>query len=138
MHIEDRFWSQVDAMGVCWEWTGAKMHKGYGTISINGRTCRAHRIAYESLVGPIPPGLVLDHLCRVHHCVNPDHLQPVTHRVNTFRSPIAPAVRNAAKTHCIKGHPFDVANTVVPADGHRRCRQCQRDRDRDYHARKRS
>jgi hypothetical protein len=133
---EARFWSKVDANGVCWEWTGAVMSKGYGTISIGGRCKRAHRVAYELLVGPIPARLVLDHLCRVRRCVNPDHMQAVTHRENTFRSPITAAVRNAAKTHCIRGHPFDGTNTIVRADGWRRCRQCFRDRDRLYYAKR--
>jgi hypothetical protein len=123
-------------MGVCWEWKGAISSKGYGTTSIEGRSHRAHRVAYELLVGPIPAGLPLDHLCRVRHCVNPDHLQVVTPRENTFRSPIAPAVRNAMKTHCVHGHAFDAANTVISADGWRRCRQCFRDRDRAYYAKK--
>jgi len=82
-----RFWARVDkaAPGGCWIWTGAVEGKGYGAPSINGVKRPAHRLAYEDLVGPVPEGLHLDHLCRVRRCVNPAHLEPVTSRENTLR-----------------------------------------------------
>lgn len=83
---ERRFWSKVDASGDCWLWTGAP-HLGYGRFS-RGRSgaTYAHRVAYELLVGPIPDGLTLDHLCWNTLCVNPDHLEPVTRAENTRRA----------------------------------------------------
>ena len=66
----------------CWPWPGAKMQKGYGLIWLNGRTQRAHRVAYELHIGPIPDGLMLDHICYARDCFNPAHLEPVTHAQN--------------------------------------------------------
>lgn len=83
MTPEDRFWVQVD-VGLCWEWTGAQ-DQGYGLFSFEGRPVRAHRWLWELLVELIPAGLQLDHLCRNHSCVNPDHLEPVTQAENIRR-----------------------------------------------------
>lgn len=72
--------------GDCWEWTGALFQgTGYGQVWADGTTRLAHRVVYELLVGPIPVGLDLDHLCRNRSCVNPAHLEPVTRRVNVQR-----------------------------------------------------
>lgn len=79
----DRFWPRVD-VGLCWVWLGSH-DRGYGHFGVDGGYVRAHRWAWEALVGPIPPGLVLDHLCRNPSCVNPDHLEPVTRAENTRR-----------------------------------------------------
>ena len=121
------FWAKVDKSDPegCWLWTGA-LSDGYGSFGIEGhRTKGAHRYAYETLVGPVPSGLQLDHLCRVRNCVNPDHLEPVTQRENLLRSEGA-AARNARKTHCENGHPFDDENTSS-TNGKRRCRACGRE-----------
>lgn len=83
-----------------------------------------HRLAYVRWVGPIPDGLELDHLCRVRSCCRPSHLEAVTHRENTLRSPITPAARNAKKTHCDYGHEFTVENTYRMRAGGRSCRAC--------------
>jgi hypothetical protein len=85
----------------------------------------AHRWSYEALVGPIPPGLEIDHLCRVRNCVNPSHLEPVTKAVNILRGESMSA-RHARQTHCKSGHPFDAENTRMTTDGQRRCRTCDR------------
>jgi hypothetical protein len=82
---EERFWAKVDANGVCWEWLAGKLPTGYGSFRVNGKSLYAHRFAWETLMGPIPAGLVLDHLCRNPSCVNPDHLEPVTDKVNINR-----------------------------------------------------
>ena len=114
----------------CWQWTGATDGHGYGRISLGRRGdghAKAHRVAYEFYVGPIPDGLTIDHLCRNPSCVNPDHLEPVTHRENVLRGTGFPA-RNAQKTHCKNGHPFDADNTLIrEVPGrlpHRQCRTC--------------
>jgi len=128
---------QMVASG-CWEWCGARTNHGYGnlTIKIEGkrRWRNAHRFVYEALVGPVPDGLELDHLCRVRHCVNPDHLEPVTPWENNHRSPIS----NASKTHCPAGHPYDEKNTGInrASNGRvgRRCRACDREKQRRKHA----
>ncbi len=83
---EQRFWAKVSKTDECWLWTGSK-NDGYGKFRpvANQRPVLAHRYAYELLVGPIPRDLTLDHLCRVHSCVNPEHLEPVTRRENILR-----------------------------------------------------
>jgi hypothetical protein len=75
----------VDQNG-CWLWQGTMNWKGYGRISIGDREIGAHRVSYEIFVGPIPDGLEIDHLCKVRGCVNPDHLEPVTRRINQQRA----------------------------------------------------
>lgn len=83
---EDRFWEKVDGSGDCWEWTGTRQTMGYGSFWVLGQGKRlAHRVAYELLVGPIAEGRELDHRCRNRICVNPDHLEPVSHRENVRR-----------------------------------------------------
>src|SRR3990167_9081181 len=86
-----RFWVRVDKTATCWLWKGSIDSQGYGRLSRRPRRS-AHRFSYQLLIGPIPPGRELDHLCRVRHCVNPDHLEAVTRRVNILRGMGAPAV----------------------------------------------
>lgn len=102
---------------------------GYGQFSLNCRLRLAHRVSYEMFVGPIPEGLTLDHLCRTPACVNPDHLEPVTRGENVLRGTGITA-RNARKTHCPKGHPYDAENTYVDPRNKRYCRACWLARDR--------
>jgi|WetSurMetagenome_2_1015567.scaffolds.fasta_scaffold898528_2 hypothetical protein len=111
----------------CWDWAGAKSTAGYGLIGGGRRGApllSAHRLVYETLVGPIPDGLVTDHLCRNRACVNPDHIEIVTHRVNILRGTGASA-RNASKTHCPAGHEYTPSNTNLSVGG-RHCRECRR------------
>ena len=95
-----------EPMSGCWLWIGAVSVNGYGKLKVNRRTKLAHRVVYEDLVGPIPAGLTLDHLCRNRQCVNPRHLEPVTLRINTLRGETVTA-RAAARTTCPAGHPYD-------------------------------
>jgi hypothetical protein len=109
--------------GGCWYWTGARDWKGYGVTHWFGQQLMAHRVVYEFLVGPIPEGLHVDHLCSVPRCVNPDHLEPVTAQENNRRSMSRSAV-NARKTACHRGHDFTPENTYVNPRGQRQCRAC--------------
>lgn len=97
-----RFWDKVepatDDPAGCWLWTAGLNTKGYGTAHLLGKKYLAHRAAYTCLVGDIPPGLQIDHLCRVRNCVNPAHLEPVTNQVNADRG------ARATQTHCRRGH----------------------------------
>ena len=135
----ERFWAKVDlsAPGGCWVWTAGKTSRGYGSFKLAARQVPAHRVAYESLVGPVPPGRELDHLCRVRACVNPAHMEPVTHRENVLRG-AGLAALHATKTKCPEGHPYDEANTYVNPNGGRECRSCRRDTDRRRRARQRA
>lgn len=113
----------LEATG-CWIWLGPKQRDGYGWFPRRRGSRLAHRVSYEYFLGPIPPGLELDHLCRNRACVNPFHLEAVTGSENSARSPDVVSTRNRAKTHCVHGHAFDAPNTMRRSDGARRCRIC--------------
>lgn len=123
---EASFWAKVDkgdGTG-CWNWTATKT-RGYGMLRVHGGQMSAHRFSYLLHHGAIPDGADVDHLCRNHSCVNPAHLEAVTHRENVIRG-ISPLARQAAMTECGKGHPFTSENTyVIPSTGARVCRTCQ-------------
>jgi len=110
----------------CWPWAGRLSSNGYGLMGNgSGRALYAHRVVYERLVGPIPSGLCLDHLCRNPPCVNPAHLEPVTIAENTMRG-FGPLANNARKTACPAGHPYDEQNTLrLAKSGWRECRVCR-------------
>ncbi|CAL9481199.1 HNH endonuclease signature motif containing protein [Streptomyces sp. enrichment culture] len=112
------------APGPCHLWTGATNERGYGSFWADGRTVKAHRWSYEQHVGPIPPGLDVDHICRRRACVNPAHLRAVTHRDNILASTNHVA-RRAAVTHCPAGHPYDETHTYRAPNGTRKCRTCK-------------
>lgn len=131
--LPDRFWQKVtEGPGGCWLWTATKRRNGYGVFRVAGVLLTAHRLAYEDLIGPIPEGLDLDHLCRVRDCVNPWHMDPVTRSVNIRRGIVGEVnrLRGAAITHCPQKHPYDEANTRIDHKGKRNCRACDRDRAR--------
>lgn len=127
----DRFHTKYEKLDDgCWEWRGSLNHAGYGQFNESRKkTRRAHRYSYELLVGPIPAGLELDHLCRNRACVNPAHLQPVVTYVNMIRS-LSVTSLNSRKTHCVNGHEFTEANTKrsVQSNGRlrRSCITCRR------------
>jgi hypothetical protein len=108
----------------CWVWTAARTTDGYGCFKDGPKQVMAHRFAYEQVIGPIPDGHQIDHLCRNPSCVRPEHLEPVTPRENTLRG-TGPSAVHARKTHCIHGHEFTDANTYMH-DGQRKCRACQK------------
>lgn len=128
-----RFWAKVDKRGPdeCWQWK-AYTAKGYGRIGVDGKPAQAHRVSYELVVGPIPEGMQVDHLCRNRGCVNPAHLEPVTPSENTQRGllPKVAGAHNRAKTHCPQGHEYSPENTYVDRDGGRHCRNCINKRTR--------
>lgn len=122
-------------LGWCWLWCGgSRLKGGYVQTSFGGRRLLVHRWAYELLVGPIPEGLTIDHLCRSPSCVRPSHLEPVTRRENNLRSNNVGGV-NARKTHCPAGHPYDETNTIHYRDM-RYCRPCVYENIRRYRERK--
>ena len=146
--LPDRFWDKVEPEPNtgCWLWSAAVNQAGYAWYNVSGDPDRGHRVSYEALVGAIPDGLEIDHLCRVRCCVNPDHLEAVPHRVNMHRG-FAPHGINARKTHCKRGHPFDAANTHsytyarrkggrLRFETYRLCRACNRENCRQYQRRK--
>ncbi|MAX33707.1 MAG: hypothetical protein CME72_11665 [Halomonadaceae bacterium] len=121
---DERFLEKVsvDESG-CWLWNGYVDRKGYGVFGVSSKeTHKAHRYSYRLHVGEVPEGKQLDHLCRVRHCVNPDHLEPVTNRENTIRGVKA----RPRATHCRRGHEFTQDNTYYhPKTGRRECRECR-------------
>ena len=124
--VEERFWEKVNksAPNGCWEWTAGLFATGYGGFQYGGRPVAAHRWAYEALVGPIPEGLELDHLCRNRKCVNPAHMEPVTHKENTLRGE-GPTAQNAKKQACTKcGSPYVFVGGKSPQ---RMCIKCHTD-----------
>jgi hypothetical protein len=119
--------------GGCWEWTGARDSNGYGRCSPKYGEQWAHRLFYRELIGPLPDGLVIDHLCRNRCCVNPAHLEPVTRAENARRSPIVGGVyrERSKKTHCVNGHERTPENLYrAPVTGHTQCRTCRTERAR--------
>ena len=123
-----RFFAKLTVGDGCFEWTAGRSKGGYGMIKIGGRMVYAHRVAYELFVGPIPSGLQIDHTCRNRACVRPDHMEAVTSRENTLRGESF-ASRNAAKTHCPRGHQYDKRINR----GDRICLRCRADQDRRYY-----
>lgn len=109
----------------CWPWLGRLDPDGYGRFAHTS----AHAVVYRAYVGPVPAGLELDHTCRNRACVNPAHLEPVTHRENIIRSRMA-----RTGTHCVNGHPRTPESTYV-ALGYRVCRVCNAEAQRRRKAR---
>ncbi len=136
LNVNERLWARVDKQGdtdTCWLWKGS-LKRGYGNIRNGAKIVATHRVAYEQRHGPIPTGMQIDHLCRVRRCVNPAHLEVVTAQENTLRGN-GPGGRNARKTHCKHGHPFDNENTLLQIRAGRigrQCRICARDRQERF------
>lgn len=139
--LEERFWSKVEKTDGCWNWMANKDRNGYGRFWPTGRqTAMAHRVSYELMVGPIPAGLQIDHLCRNTSCVRPDHLEPVTRTENMRRGVTAFSAVNARKTHCPAGHPLSGENLregrPSRSSKERTCRECHNEKSRQRRAAK--
>lgn len=113
---------KVDAKTGCWVWTGSKQPSGYATLWNGARPEQGHRISYRMFCGDIPDGHEIDHVCRNRSCVNPDHLRAVSHREN-MRCSDTVMGRNAAKSHCKRGHLLSGDNLKI-IRGSRQCREC--------------
>jgi len=115
----------------CWIFLGKRDKKGYGTAGMHGS---AHRLFYVCLVGPVPDGLQIDHLCRVKHCVNPEHMEPVTVQENLRRKYEAMPRR----THCQRGHAYTESNTYITYRGHQECIECRKRNKRNFRIREKA
>jgi len=129
-------WKNVKQTNSCWYWIGELNDKGYGRIQVNGERFSAHDFFYETFIGPIPNGLELDHTCRVRNCVNPSHLEPVTHSENVKR---AWAIRIKNTPNCPHGHPYDKKNLYIfkqkkTGKSWRMCRRCRANNQMRYRA----
>jgi hypothetical protein len=117
------FWSRVNKTDDCWLWIPKPERNGYGRMWINNQRLGVHIVSYLLSGKLIPKGLVIDHLCRVRNCVNPEHLEVVTRGENVLRG-IGITAQHAKQTHCKRGHPFDKQNTYFVKFG-RDCRICR-------------
>jgi hypothetical protein len=141
--VIERLYNKVLIGDGCWEWTGRIGNKGYGRFDTfpPKREVPAHRVVYELMVGPVPDGLEIDHLCRNRACVRPDHLEPVTRQENCRRAALhedwhRPKPQN--KTHCIRGHALTIENTWSAGKSGRKCRICGEIARARYRASKRN
>ncbi len=122
----ERFAAKIDFSGECWLWQAASDNAGYGNFFFNGRVMLAHRVAHLMFIGGIPDGYEVDHLCRVHNCVLPEHLEAVTRQENNARAGLrGAALVNSERTHCSRGHPLTGPNLYYDSNK-RRCRACHR------------
>jgi len=131
--VKARFWAKVDVRGPddCWEWQGSRTNKGYGGFSINSHPLKAHRLAWQFANNrDWPAGLEACHSCDNPPCVNPNHIRPGTRREN-IRDRVergrnaGTAAVNAAKTHCLRGHPLSGDNLSIRTRGETRMRHCR-------------
>lgn len=129
------FWSRVDKTNDCWNWKGTLLNGvgTYGRFHHKGQYIYAHRLSYELSKGEIPEGLSIDHLCRNRQCVNPNHLETVTHKENMLRG-YGVGGKGARQTHCKNGHPLSGDNLLIlnKDKGWRRCRTCLKVYNKKY------
>lgn len=142
--LSEDFWSKVNKTDGCWLWTGRGNPDNYGLYSMKRKPHRVHILAWEESNGPVPPGMVLDHVCHTNECllrsqcphrrcVRLDHLRVTTVKINILRG-VGPTAINGAKVQCSYGHPYNDENTYWKPNGERDCRPCQRRRQASYTA----
>lgn len=135
---QDRFWKKVRKTDGCWVWTASHGSSGYGQFEVRGQNWAAHRIAWMICRHHLPRwGFELDHLCRNRSCVRPSHMDVVTRSENLARRP-KETYPNAMKERCHKGHEYDYAIQKGDRKGHRVCRECQKERQREHRRRKKA
>lgn len=133
--LQERWLAKIEVTNTCWLWTAGKHWFGHGTIALPGTrtSAYAHRLSYQWFVGTIPSHLEIDHVCCVPSCVNPTHLEAVTHAENVRRGRVAQIM--GARTHCANGHPFAGDNVRPRSDSGRLCLTCKRETQRRYRER---
>jgi hypothetical protein len=129
-----RFWKKVNKTSGCWLWVAFLSKGGYGRFQLRDKVpVQAHVFSYEEIIGPVPKGLQLDHLCRTRNCVNPDHLEPVTPLINVGRG-MSPGAIAQRTDMCSKGHPYVEGSYKSNSQGWRVCLVCRVDCDAAYRA----
>jgi hypothetical protein len=137
MSLEERFLVKFRiTLAGCWEWTAYRQPTGYGVMWNGFRSEQAHRISYRMYCGEIPADREIDHKCHNRACVNPEHLQLITHRENIRLSETVMGI-NARKDVCMRGHPLEGTNLRITVNGYRACRACVRMHVKAYKKRKR-
>lgn len=125
---KERLYQYIEKTDTCWLWTGNTDSLGYGRLFMPSGTVLAHRLSYQFHKGEVPQDLELDHLCRVRHCVNPDHLEPVSHQENVLR---------AKPSTCPRGHDYDRRVKNPDGSSKRVCSICRRASQRRFEQQKR-
>lgn len=135
----ERFFNLVNTQNSCWLWSGGLHEGGYGVFNSGTRLMGSHRWIYQQVFGKIPNGYEIDHLCKTPGCVRPSHLEAVTPSENCKRSSSwHHFVRSASKIReCPKGHPYNDVNTYLDKQNCRHCKTCDRERSKQYQAKKR-
>jgi len=124
----EKLFDNIDASGDCWQWTGAVSSHGYGSFRLQDKSKLPHRLVWELLVGEIPDGLVIDHLCRNTLCMNPDHMEPVTRLENNMRG-ANPRYRTLKHKVCQRGHRY-VGDNIDRRGKTNKCLTCKMEHDR--------
>jgi hypothetical protein len=123
----DRLLSKTKIVDGCIEFTGSVQTGGYGQMGIKGRPYLTHKLAYEWLIGEVPSGLELDHICRNKKCLNTEHLEPVTHSENLIRRGLkGKKINKPERTHCRRGHRLTVENIYMRKNGVKQCQICRK------------